>query len=282
MIQQPQFMLWGSQAARQLARSSSSQLAPRPKQFHPGWSGLSGVIAARLAAEGATGPSSILEGQYGLFRAYADKAVEPSSVTDDLGAAWETTAITIKPYPLCQLSHASLDALSQVREAIPSAEAVASITFRLPEDSVDIVIEPRADKLDPRSPYEAKFSLPWDAAALVIDGALDVATFDPDRLDRAEVRSLAARVHHEPTQPGVPPAAAPGFVTVVLEDGTILTGEVAASRGGPASPLSDDELVAKFVANCGDAVADPKALADEVLHLEAVASIGALLSALVQ
>ena len=46
-------------------------------------------------------------------------------------------------------------------------------------------------------------------------------------------------------------ADAAGHVVVRMRDGSVLEGRVARSAGGPESPLSDDDLLAKFLSNSG-------------------------------
>jgi 2-methylcitrate dehydratase PrpD len=215
------------------------------KQLHPGFSAMNGIVSARLANEGAEGPATIFEGEHGLYRSYLGVDVDPEALTEGLGSRWETTRITIKPYPACQLSHASLDALRAA--GVPSAPDVVSITFHLPHGVSSIV----SGKPEPRTPYEGKFSLEYCAAALLTDGDLSVGSFDPPALGRPEIRALASRVSSVDRPFDGPPAEAPGVCEVRLHDGTLLRGEVAKSRGGPDSPLSDDELLAKFRSNGG-------------------------------
>lgn len=240
------------------------------KQIHPGLSGMNGVIAARLAAEGATGPESILEGDYGLFRTFTDTTVDAPSLTKQLGSVWQTTRITIKPYPACQLSHASLDALASIRDQIGDLNSVDSIVFDVPRDSVPIISEPTAAKNAPGTAYEGKFSLPFCAASLLIEGGLGPDSFEPGRLTSPQTLVLAEKVGYRTTEPDVAAADAPGRVEVRLAAGRTLTGRVLASRGGPLLPLSADELTAKFVSNCGDAFPaediSRAALALESLH----------------
>src|SRR5215469_5224907 len=240
------------------------------KQLHPGWAAHSGLVAARLAAAGASGPETILEGESGLYRSYLGRSLDPAQLTEGLGRRWETARLTIKPYPACQLSHASLDALRAVRVA---AGDVAGIRFRLPEEAAGIVCRPEPAKVRPRSPYEAKFSLPWCAAALLLDGALGTGSFAPDRIERPEVLALAARVSHEAYDPGVPAAGAGGWVEVTLRDGTRLTGEVPTSRGGPENPFSEAEVLEKFRLNAGPG---HEQVVDAVLRLESLASVAEL------
>ncbi len=237
------------------------------KQLHPGWSAHSGLIASRLAAAGATGPATIFEGESGLYRAYVGRSVDAARLVTALGERWETERLTIKPYPACQLSHASLDAL---REAGVRAADVASIHFRLPDDAAAIVCSPESAKLHPRTPYEAKFSLQWCTAALLLDGTLGLESFAPGRIQEESILELAARVTFETYEPGVPAAAAGGRVEVSFRDGTTRTGAVSGSRGGPDHPLSDEQLLEKFQLNAGSGY---ERLAEAVLALDSLTSV---------
>lgn len=255
------------------------------KQMHPGFAAQAGIQAARLAQAGMTGPKTILEGRDGFYRAYADAEVSPERLTDGLGDRWELTRITIKPYPACQLSHASLDAV--VAAGTPGTvdpQQIQHITVDVPADGAAIVCEPRPDKLRPRTPYEAKFSLPWSAAALVIDGALTPQTFHPSQLDRGDIAELAQKVTHRVVPGDVAAATAPGSAEVVLTDGTRMVGWVPQSRGGPEQPLASHDLRAKLTGCVGSAqraddltaAVDGLGDAPSLNHLMAAMTVGAL------
>lgn len=261
----------GSQASGSLEFLSTGAST---KQLHPGWASMAGVIAARLAAAGASGPASIIEGEHGLYRLYAGAAVDGDAVTADLGRRWEVEAITIKPYPVCQLSHATLDALASVRDQVDGD--VERIVITLPPDSVRLVAEPAATKVRPRSDYEAKFSVQWCAALLLLDGAVSVDGLGPDQLARTDVAGLAAQVTVRPTDFDGPAADAPGDVTIELAGGRTVHGRVARSSGGRGS-ISDDLLRDKFAVNCGSSAPAVSELADQILALDRVASIRRLM-----
>ncbi|KQW53680.1 2-methylcitrate dehydratase [Nocardioides sp. Root1257] len=232
------------------------------KQLHPGLASQAGIIAARLAAAGADGPDSVLEGERGLYAALADGHADPALVTADLGIVWETTRITLKPYPACQLMHAALDAGRQVLP-VSSAE-IEEIAVEVHPDSAAIVCTP--DKVDPRTAYDAKFSLPWSLAALLTDGAVTTDTYEPDSLGRSDVRALAARVRVTEVPDARVAADAPSRVTITLTDGRTLAGHVDRSAGAA--------LDAKLAANVGSAQ-DAAALtaAVEALDLYALITI---------
>ena len=232
------------------------------KQLHPGFAAASGVLAARLAAAGASGPDSVLEGPHGLYRALAGRQVDPATVTDGLGERWETTRIGIKPYPACQLMHATLDAVAEVAISGAVAEVVAFVH----PDSAAIVCEPADRKVRPRTPYDAKFSLPWSVAALLLDGEVTLASYEPDSVARPRVAELAARVRTVVTAADGVAADAPGRVLVRLEDGREVEGSVPRSMGGPGRPLGEAALAAKFTANAGGAT-DAGGVSPEVADL---------------
>src|SRR6266511_2581329 len=140
------------------------------KRVHAGWAGHGGAIAAALARGGFTGPASILEGRFGLYRTFlgAEPDVSPFAT---LGREWETPAIGCKPYPCCHLNHAYLDCALELRRAHAFApEDVEAVECRVPAGQVPIVCEPRPAKLRPRTAYEAQFSLPYSIACALLDG----------------------------------------------------------------------------------------------------------------
>ncbi len=208
------------------------------KQLHPGLASQAGILAARLAAAGADGPDSVLEGGRGLYAALADGKADPGLVLADLGVVWETTRIGIKLYPACQLMHAALDAGAQVLVDGPlDPSLVRSVTVEVHPDSAGIVCEP--DKVVPRTAYDAKFSLPWTLAALLIDGTVTVDTYAPGSLTRPGVAELATRVRVVEVPAAGVAADAPGRVEVLLSDGSCHVGAVERSGvGGFAAKLA--------------------------------------------
>ncbi len=250
------------------------------KQLHPGFAAHSGVLAARLAAAGASGPESVLEGRYGLYAALVGRRVTSEEITAGLGSDWQVQRITIKPYPACQLMHATLDATAAAAKDAGSTDGrldpaqITAILADVHPDSATIVCEPAADKLHPRTPYDAKFSLPWSVAALLIDGAVGTATYTPEAIRRPEVADLARRVRARVVPTAVVAADAPGRVDILLADGRTLTGEISGSTGGPANPMGEAELDAKFILNCpAGAAQKATALIAQIRCLAAAPSI---------
>ena len=257
------------------------------KVVNAGAAARAGVLAAQLAAHGADGPAPILEGRFGTFASYfriADPQPQLDAELDRLGVAWETPEIAFKPYPACHFVHSSLDA---VREActrlgvLGDADAVTEIAVELPAPGLPLVLEPRAAKIRPRTPYEGKFSLQYSVAAMVVHGKVGVASYAPEAIANPEVLRLAERVSHRAAGFDTYPDAFPARVTVFAGQ-RAETVEVAYQRGGAERPLAPEDVIAKFTDNAELALDPHEAgrLRERVLGLERLGDLGELAAAL--
>lgn len=223
------------------------------KALHPGSASMNGVLAARLAAAGATGPSSVLEGRRGIYAALTDRPTNFAALTEGLGTRWEATRIGIKPYPSCQLMHVTLDAVSEaLADNTVRVGEIADIEVFVHPDSSPFVCGPNTGVASPRSTYDGKFDLPWSVAALLHDGAITVSTYTDESIAREDVLVTARKVRVTNLPSEVPAAAASGRAVLTLTDGRVLDASVGGSQGSAGFPLSDDRLLEKFFANCGN------------------------------
>ncbi len=251
------------------------------KQLHPGLASSAGIVAARLAAAGASGPETVFDGPHDVYEGLADGAVDRGSVVADLGSRWETTRIGIKPYAACQLSHATIDATRAALAKGPIvADDVAEVIAEVHPDSATVVCDERRDLTRPASPYAAKFSLPWTVAALLADGGLTPHSFAPESIARPEVGEFARRVRWTVlSAPATVAADAPGRVVVRLRDGREVVGSVSRSSGGGERPLTRADLEAKFAGNLGGEPGLADAVADQLAKLPGADGVGELLEA---
>ncbi len=254
------------------------------KQLHPGFASQAGILSARLAAAGASGPDTVFDGPHGVYDALAAGPVDRASVVDALGSRWELMRIGIKPYAACQLSHASIEGTrAAVAQGGFGADDVVEVVAEVHPDSAIVVCDDSRDLSRPASPYAAKFSLPWSVAALLRDGEITLDTFSEASIARPDVGELARRVRWTLLPaPSTVAADAPGRVVVRLRDGRELIGEVTRSSGGGDFPLSDEDLFAKFQGNAGGDPALASAVAERVAGLSGAESLTGLLEAVAQ
>jgi 2-methylcitrate dehydratase PrpD len=131
------------------------------------------------------------------------------------------------------------------------------------------VLEPVGAKVAPRTTYEAKFSLQYSVAAMLLHGRCGITTYAPDAIRDPQVLDLARRVRYEVKDYETYPGAFPGGVRITMRDGRVLEAELPYQRGGPENPMSADEVREKFRANAALALAHAaEALEEAVLTLE--------------
>ncbi|GIH02384.1 MmgE/Prp family protein [Rhizocola hellebori] len=244
------------------------------KKTHCGWAAHAGVSAAVLAAEGLTGPPTVLEGRFGFFAAYTGGRFDTDALLGGLGERWELLRTVYKPYPSNHFTHPGIDCALALRANGLDPAEVESIELGVAAPTLRTIAEPAAEKARPQSAYHGKFSGPYTvASALLGGGGLGLALDDFVELDQARL-DLAGRVTCFADQRATElfPHAFAAVLRVRTRAGTLLEHRVDSSRGGPEHPLSRDDLAAKFTANAGprpdlvDAV-HQRATAAEIMSL---------------
>ena len=244
------------------------------KPIHPAWAAHGAVVTSSLARRGAEGPPAVLEGRFGLYHAFLGTEVGEIDIDAqlaDLGSRWETPRIAYKPYPACHLMHGSLDAAAEAAAGSRfSADEIEEVVVTVPAAIVQSVLEPARHKIAPRTPYEAKFSLQYSAAAMLIHGQVGIATYTDAAIADPRVLELARKVRYETREYPSSLGAFPGGVRVVLADGRVLEADCPHQKGSPKNPLPPDQVRAKFRANAALTLDDQasEALEDAVLTLD--------------
>jgi 2-methylcitrate dehydratase PrpD len=92
--------------------------------YQAGFAARNGLLAAALAASGATGPTDILSGDAGFFRAFGEASRDyAAALLQDLGVGFEMEAVAYKPYPVCQFHRGIVHGLLQLRTEVAGAPA---------------------------------------------------------------------------------------------------------------------------------------------------------------
>jgi 2-methylcitrate dehydratase PrpD len=236
------------------------------KRMHAGWAAHAGVVATLLARGGFTGPATVLEGEHGLYAAFAGghDAARLAGLLDTLGRVWELEALTLKPYPCGSIAQPYMDCAARLRERDGiRADAVTAIRCRTSAGPVPRLWEPLAAKHAPPNGYAAKFSLPYLIAVILVKGRAGLAEFTDAAVRDPDVLRLASRVTYELDPTIDYPRQFVGDVEVTLADGRRLRERQDRPRGGPDAPLTRAEIEAKFRGNAGLAL--PAARADAII-----------------
>ncbi len=253
------------------------------KPFHAGRAAESGVVAAELVGRGWTAASTILEAGRGYFQA-AGGGYEPHLIQGQLGCPWTfaSPGVSIKPHPSGSLTHPGMGVmLDLLRRHDIRPEQVARIRVGTNQHMPNALIHRR-----PKNELQAKFSMEFCMAILVLERRGGLAEFTAAVVNRPDVQAMIEKVEF-----GVhPEAEAAGYdkmttiVEIELRDGRSVSGRADFGKGSPANPMTDQELAAKFL-ECAEwgglSRARAEQVVDRVFLLEALEDIRELTSLLV-
>jgi 2-methylcitrate dehydratase PrpD len=240
------------------------------KPFHAGRAAESGVVAAELAGLGWTAAPNILEADRGFFKA-AGGGYDPAAIQDRLGRPWtfDDPGISIKPHPSGSLTHPGMGLmLDIIREHDLQPEQVRQVRVGTNRNMPNALIHHR-----PRTELNAKFSMEFCMAILLLERQAGLAEFTDEVVNRPDVQAMIERVEF-----GVhPDAEAAGYdkmttiIDIEMEDGRTLSGRADFGKGSPSNPMTDAELETKFLecAAWGGLAPDTaREVAERVGHLE--------------
>lgn len=217
------------------------------KHLHPGKAAFNGVLAADLAKAGFTGASRILEGERGFFQAMSE-AYDASRITDGLGSQWKVSENCYKMHSCCGHTHTAIDVALKLRQAL-AGRGIETLEIETYGPGYQIVKE-----TNPRTPYQAKFSLAYCVAAALIEGRVGLEQFsagrfgeDGERVEQIQTLMPRIQVLVSSELTAKYPKAWPVRVAIKLEDGTVLKGASDFPRGNPENPVSTEGLENKFV-----------------------------------
>ena len=212
------------------------------KRLHLGRAAESGVLAASLAADGFTGPQSVLEGEFGFLRVFC-RDFDEAELTRRLGDDWVTRTILMKRFACHISAHTSVQAILDLRAEHGFAGAdVAAIRIAGNEKMAKVNNIP-----SPKDVMMCQYSIPFSVALAHFRDPRDPRSYDESALNDPAIRSLCERVtitlaggHHDH-------ATIAAEVQVTLRDGRVLSKTVSDFKGTPERPLDQADLRERFM-----------------------------------
>jgi len=252
------------------------------KPFQAGHATESGVVAADLAALGWTGAEQILEAQRGFFHAYGG-TYDPAAVMDRLGRPWtlQDPGVSIKPFPSGSLTHPGMtELLRLIQTNSIRAVDVEKVEVGTNHNMLNTLIHRR-----PTTGLQAKFSMEFCMAILLLDGKADQTQFTDAVVNRPDVQQMISRVRFY-TDPEAEKAGYDKMTTILkitLKDGRVISGRADFGKGSPTNPMSYNEVADKFLGCAAFAewpTSKGKQVIDVVRRLEDISDVR-MLTALV-
>lgn len=217
------------------------------KRIHPGKAARDGILCAELGRRGVSGPSKVLEGKHGFYRAFADSNVRWESLLKGFGSEWAISDVYFKPYPCCRHLHAVIDAVKAIRgEHQVGASDVKRIDVGIYE------VGAKHSHRNCGTLLDAQMSIPCAAAQAFALGDVTIHSYAPELLGRADVQSLIGRVDVRVDSgcQEVYPGLRRVVVRVDTEAGASYATTVTDPKGESSNPMTDQDLEDKLLSNC--------------------------------
>ncbi|MBI4184547.1 MAG: MmgE/PrpD family protein [Proteobacteria bacterium] len=259
-------------------------LGTMSKAYHSGRPSEYGIVAADLAEAGfSTSPVS-LEARWGFFQATGG-GCHPDELMGKLGSPWTFAdrGQWLKPWPTGSLGHPALTKMQEfVRAHDIKPEQVARVRVKTSENIRHTLFRHR-----PTSKLEAKFSLEFALATMLLERTVNLFHFTDEFVRRQDVQEFIRKVDYQ-TYPEAEARAGgytlvTAFLEVELKDGRKFSGRIDYHKGTLANPMSDDEVADKF-RHCAEFAKWPKAKAEDAIamvrDLETLADVSRLTAAL--
>lgn len=215
------------------------------KPFHAGRASESGVVAADFAGSGWSASDAILETHRGFFQA-AGGGYDLEAIRDRLGAPWtfDEPGVSIKPHPSGSLTHPGMtEMLRLIRDNGITADQVRRVRVGTNHNMPNALIHHR-----PQNELQAKFSMEFCMAILLLDGRAGLPEFTDQTVLRPDVQKMIEKVdfyvNDEAEAAGY--AKMTTLIDIELVDGRTLSGRADFGKGSPQNPMSYDEVADKF------------------------------------
>jgi 2-methylcitrate dehydratase PrpD len=205
-----------------------------------GWVSQTGIMCARLARLGVTGPKNFLEGIYGYFHLYAKDVFDPEAVAGSLGERFELKKLTFKKYPSCGATLASTHAiLSLIEEKHFAPEDI---------DRIDIAVRPYTHKLaghqfqigdNPR--VNAQFSIQYCVANALLRKSSKLRHFEESYVRDPNIMELIKKIHVTADPALEQRGDTPVDMKLLTLKGDVYFKSVDIAPGSPGNPLTQQE-----------------------------------------
>ncbi len=217
------------------------------KPMQAGRSAECGVVAADLGRMGFTASPVILESPKGFYQAEGGGYEEPR-LRDKLGNPWSFVdrGIWLKPWPTGSLGHPAMTmTLQLIEEHDVTPDQVVRLRVKTSENINTTLFHHRPTDL-----LEAKFSLEFCLAALLMQRSLVLADFTDAFVAQPEMQRLISLIDYtaftEREGKELDCTIVTAFIEIDLKDGTTLSGRADYGKGSKANPMSEAEVTEKF------------------------------------
>ena len=232
-----QQMVWALSLAATQPVGLREMFGTMTKSFHPGRAAQNGLTAAFLASKNFTSSNQGIEASRGWANVLST-ARNYAEITEGLGAHYEISSNTYKPFPCGIVIHPAIDGCIQLRkEHHLEARQIERIDLK-----VNPLVLELTGKKSPQIGLEGKFSVYHAVAAAIVDGVVGEQQFSDRAVKDPQMIALRDRVVAT-----VDRSIAEDQVRIVitLKDQSRFEKYIEHAVGSAKNPMTDAQLEAK-------------------------------------
>lgn len=241
----PEQIVTSMSIAASMASGVRANFGTMVKPFHAGLAARAGVESALLAQEGFTASPEALEHRFGYLAVFAGNApARPEFLTrpgEELEILTEY-GLALKPYPSCGGTHPGIEAAIRLHDGLEPGETIERVRVGISEMARNPLIYDRAE-----NGLQGKFCMQYCAAAALLDGKVDLATFDDARVVAPDALALTARVEVEVDERVRDDSEFATAVRIWTSHGRDIEELVMLAMGKPERWMAPQVLAAKFL-----------------------------------
>ncbi len=233
------------------------------KPYQAGHAAESGLVSAEMVALGWTAADQILEADRGFFHA-AGGSYDLSAILDRLGKPWTfaSPGVSLKPYPSGSLTHPAMTELARLIEANKlQAAQVEKVDIGANHNMTTTLLHHQ-----PKTGLEAKFSMEFCLAILLLDGKAGLGQFSDKVVLRPDVQEMIRGINFyvDPEAESAGYDKMTSILKIHLKNGAVIAGRADFGKGSPANPMSFDEAAKKF-RGCAEFAEWPAAKTEKII-----------------
>ncbi len=251
-----------SQSAHALSLASSmssgfmSQFGSMAKSLHAGLAAKGGVLAAALAQNGMQAGKHTLDGPTGMntlmvgpdrdeLRKGLTGAEHGQTLRFETRHVGEPLHITeygfrVKRFPNCGSAHRAMDLLLEILQSNPiNTDSIISIIVEAPKSHLDNLFYP-----NPVTGLEAKFSMQYALACLLVTGYCGLQDFTDEAVARPQLRMFFNKIQLRPVDKLE--SEFPTRLTVLTTNGRQYQLSASMPRGSIAAPFTIAQYWEKY------------------------------------
>ena len=238
-----------------------------------------GVVSTELAVAGFLGCRDILDGSQGFWRMAASDRCDFDLLTHGLGSEYFIMDASIKTWSCCWFIHPTLDSIKNIinRHDLVHQDIAQIDVWSLTDLSEMFNI------IEPEELVDAQFSLPYCVAMVLLGIQPGPGWINKDLFHDETVLSIGSRVkiHPDSTCDAIfhnEDRRISARVVITTTQGANFEESAPAPRGTPMLPVSEEEIIKKYLAMAIPVVGSEKAegLKEFVLALETYDGVAAL------